>query len=112
MTGRGDVARGTYLEIDAPRRLVFSWSWDSAESGPATVASPTSTIEVTFTPTDDGTRLRLVHRGLPAGNRSGSEAGWTHYLPRLAIAATGRDPGPDPWAAPDTGPAEVARAIA
>jgi hypothetical protein len=24
--------------------------------------------------------------------------GWTHYLTRLTIAATGHDPGPDPFA--------------
>jgi hypothetical protein len=24
------------------------------------------------------------------------EVGWRHYLPRLATAAEGRDPGPDP----------------
>jgi hypothetical protein len=25
--------------------------------------------------------------------------GWEHFLPRLAIVASGGDPGPDPWTA-------------
>ncbi len=27
-----------------------------------------------------------------------SAHGWDHYLPRLTVAASGADPGPDPWA--------------
>jgi len=46
--------------------------------------------------------LRLVHRELPRQDRGGSGAGWSHYLSRLAVAAAGNDPGPDPWAAEAT----------
>ena len=41
--------------------------------------------------------MRLTHRGLPdAESVAHHRQGWESYLPRLAIAATGGDPGPDP----------------
>jgi uncharacterized protein YndB with AHSA1/START domain len=29
VTGAGDVARGAFLEIDSPRRVVFTWAWEA-----------------------------------------------------------------------------------
>jgi hypothetical protein len=46
-------------------------------------------------PTDRGTRVELVHRGLVEPWASGHARGWTHYLARLVLAANGIDPGPD-----------------
>ena len=100
VTGRGDIARGQYLEIDPPRRVVFTWEW---EQGAATQPAR-SVVEVTLSPDGDGTLLRLVHRGVPEEIRRGSAAGWAHYLPRLALAAAGHDPGPDPWTTVGGGP--------
>jgi hypothetical protein len=40
--------------------------------------------------------VRLTHRGLDATMRAMHEEGWDRYLARLAAAAEGRDPGPDP----------------
>ena len=95
VTGRGDVARGEYIEIAPPHRVVFTWGWEGGDT-PAPPAP--SVVEVTLFPDGDGTLLRLVHRGVPEEIRSGSAEGWDHYLPRLALAAGGNDPGPDPWA--------------
>ena len=95
VTGRGDVARGQYVEIDPPRRVVFTWEWE--DQGAATPPAR-SVVEVTLSPDGDGTLLRLVHRGVPLEIRRGSAAGWAHYLERLALTAAGHDPGPDPWA--------------
>ena len=94
VTGR-DVALGEYVEIDPPRRVVFTFGWE-AESSPAPPGS--TTVEVTLVPDGDGTLLRLVHRGVPAEIRAGSTGGWDHYLPRLVTAVEGGEPGPDPWA--------------
>ncbi len=89
-----DIASGTYVEIDPPNRVVFTWGWEGQEGVPP----GSSTVEITLTPDGEETVLRLVHRGLPEGAGAGHAEGWEHFLPRLAVAAAGDDPGPDPWA--------------
>jgi uncharacterized protein YndB with AHSA1/START domain len=93
VTGR-DAARGEYVEIDPPRRVVFTFGWE-AEGSPEPPGS--TTVEVTLVPDGEGTLLRLVHSGVPEEIRHHSTGGWDHYLRRLAVAAEGGDPGPDPW---------------
>ena len=88
----GDVAVGTYLEVVPPERVVLSWGWE----GHATVPPGSSTVEVTLTPDGDGTFVRLRHSGLDVESAIRHNAGWTHYLARLAIASSGGEPGPDP----------------
>ena len=94
VTGRGDIAYGAYLEIEPPRRVVFTWRWENDDLADAYRAS---VVEVTLAPDGDGTLLRLVHRGVPVERRGGSADGWTHYLSRLVVVAGGNDPGPDAW---------------
>ena len=89
----GIPVRGHYLEIDPPRRVVVSWG----VAGSADLPPGATQVEFTLTPTADGTRLRLVHRGLPPSQASMHATGWNHFLPRLTLAAGGTDPGPDPW---------------
>jgi uncharacterized protein YndB with AHSA1/START domain len=103
VTGRGDVAEGEYLDIDPPHRISFSWHWENEQPDSHQTAPAPSVVEVTLTPDGDGTLLRLVHRGIHGPNRDASAAGWAHYLARLVIAATGHEPGPDPWAEPPIG---------
>src|SRR5215468_4012917 len=98
VTGRGDVAIGSYLEVAPPHRVVFTWAWE----GDTTPGSQPGAVEVTLTPDGDGTLVRLIHRGVAPANQQHSAAGWAHYLDRLARAVTGQDPGPDPWAEPVT----------
>ncbi len=81
--------------LDPPRRVVFTFGWDSQNS-PEPPGS--TTVEITLVPDGRGTLLRLVHSGIPDGIRAGSDEGWRHYLQRLVIAAEGGEPGPDPWA--------------
>jgi len=54
-------------------------------------------VEFTLTPTSSGTHLHLVHRNLPGSQAPLHATGWKHFLDRLAVAAAGADPGPDPW---------------
>jgi uncharacterized protein YndB with AHSA1/START domain len=90
----GHIARGEYVEIDKPNKLVFTWGWDGSDDVPP----GSSTIEIELASDGDGTGLRFVHKDLPNAEAIASHAhGWDHYLPRLETAAGGGDPGDDPW---------------
>jgi uncharacterized protein YndB with AHSA1/START domain len=87
------VASGEYVEVEPPRRVVFTWGW----VGNAGVPPGSTTVEVTLSPDGDGTILSLVHRGLPDGEAAAlHEEGWRLYTGRLQVAVTGADPGPAP----------------
>jgi uncharacterized protein YndB with AHSA1/START domain/DNA-binding transcriptional ArsR family regulator len=92
----GQTARGEFVELDPPRRLVFTWGWEAGSQSP--VAAGSTTVEIELVPDGDGTNLRLRHHGLPDEAAAGSHAhGWEHYLERLGRAAAGDDPGRDAW---------------
>lgn len=80
MSGHGAVIEhvGEYLEIDPPRRLVFTWA--SVFTG----AQP-SLVTVELEPDGDGaTQLRLVHAQLPETAVVSHRDGWGGMLDRLA----------------------------
>jgi uncharacterized protein YndB with AHSA1/START domain len=94
-----DVASGEYVEVEPPSRAVFTWGW---EGEGATIDPGGSTVEVLLAPDGDGTHLRLIHRDLPTEESAQKHGhGWDHYLARLSAAASGEDPGPDPWSNPE-----------
>jgi len=97
MNVRGDgYASGRFVTVDPPRRLVFTWGWEM----PGNPVPPgSSTIEVELEEADGGTLVRLTHRDLSREAGKMHRGGWEHYLDRLAVAAPGGDPGPDPWRA-------------
>jgi uncharacterized protein YndB with AHSA1/START domain len=96
---------GTYLEVDPPHRVVFTWGFTHPEIG----VPPGSTIvEVTFEAIDDepgpATRVTLVHRNLPPAAAGDHAAGWAQLLDVLArVLAQDAAPGPagDPTAPTD-----------
>lgn len=94
MNGR-NVARGAYVEVIPPRRVVFTWGWEGGLHG---IPPGTTTVTIELEAEDGGTRLRLRHSGLTGDNRDRHARGWTHYTARLRIVAEGGDPGPDPVA--------------
>ena len=75
--------RGEFVELDPPRRVVFTWGFENPELG---VAPGGSTVEVTLTPADGGTHLRLVHSGLPEPALASHDTGWDEQLDNLARA--------------------------
>ena len=86
------ITRGTFRELDPGRRLVFTWLFDHVRPPVRT------TVEVTLTPLGRGTRVRLRHYDFAdQALRDRHADGWEHYLPRLAAAASGVDPGSDAW---------------
>jgi uncharacterized protein YndB with AHSA1/START domain len=90
------IARGEYVEIDPPKRVVFTWGWEGQEDGPHAVPPGSSRVEVSLEPDGDGTLVRLRHLDLPEEAREIHGQGWDLYLGRLAAVAAGKDPGPEP----------------
>ena len=108
----GFAAAGQFLEVNRPRLVVFSWGFADDQAASLTKnkegepggagAMPAGSTQVTVTlleEEDGGTRLTLRHENLPSDSlREGHDIAWRTYLPRLAVRAAGRDPGPDPHA--------------
>jgi uncharacterized protein YndB with AHSA1/START domain len=90
------IARGEYVEIEAPSRVVFTWGWEGQQSGEHAVPPGSSRVEVDLIPDGDGTLVRLRHLDLPEQSREIHGQGWDLYLGRLSKAAAGEDPGADP----------------
>jgi len=94
----GHTARGEFVELDPPHRLVYTFGWEPGGDGVSSVPPGGSTIEIELTPSGSGTSLRFTHRDLPGTDSADSHGhGWDHYLARLAVAVPGGDPGVDPW---------------
>ncbi|MEP6667241.1 MAG: SRPBCC domain-containing protein [Nocardioidaceae bacterium] len=89
----GVEAVGQFVEVDPPKRVVFTWGWHGDE-----VVGPGSTrVEIILSPVGDSTDVVLRHFGLPGAEQiEHHRQGWELYLGRLAAAAAGVDPGPDP----------------
>jgi uncharacterized protein YndB with AHSA1/START domain len=91
------VASGTFIEVDPPRRLVFTWGWEGNPSLPP----GSTTVEVSLVAEGGGTVLRLRHSGLPDGEAAAMhEEGWVFFTGRLVALMAGDDPGPMPSAPP------------
>jgi uncharacterized protein YndB with AHSA1/START domain len=102
MTGRSrHVARGQYLEVDPPNRLLFTWGWEPDDTlGHAQTEVPpgTSTVEVTLVPDSEATIVRVRQSGLPSESTCRFHTwGWGYTLDRLGVVASGGDPGPSPF---------------
>lgn len=91
-----NTARGEFLEVDQPRRLVHTWGWEPGAV--SQVASGATTVEYELIPDGEHTILRLTNRELPTLEAVAEHTlGWEHYLARLQAASAGGDPGRDPW---------------
>jgi uncharacterized protein YndB with AHSA1/START domain len=71
---------GVYRTIDPPRKLVFTWKWESKEEGETVV-----TIECV--PAGTGTELILTHEGFETdAMRASHEGGWTSIVSKIPDA--------------------------
>ena len=80
----GEVAaRGAYITVEPPRRVVFSWGIPGSDALPP----GGSTVEVELTPDGDDTIVTLTHRRLSHAHIASHRTGWEHRLWRLRAAA-------------------------
>ena len=103
----GFEAAGTFLSVDPPHQLAFTWGFADDEAaqhtkrGEATssgdMPAGSTRVTVILDAEDGGTRLTLRHDRLPNRElRDGHQIAWETYLPRHVIRAADGDPGPDP----------------
>jgi uncharacterized protein YndB with AHSA1/START domain len=78
---RHEIAIGTFLEVDAPSRLVMNWSCEARQ-----VKDTRVTVE--FTDLCDGSsRVTVVHERLPTPTEAAiHQSGWSDALQDLAMA--------------------------
>jgi uncharacterized protein YndB with AHSA1/START domain len=103
----GFAGAGTFTGVVHPRLVAFTWGFADEEAAshakgdekPSGGAMPAGSTRVTVTLQErgGGTRVVLRHENLPSEElRAAHDVAWNAYLPRLAVAAAGGDPGPDP----------------
>ena len=98
---RGNVTRGRYVEVSPPRRVVFTWGWETHDPDLAALAElppESSLVEIDLEPAEGGTLVRLCHSGLPHALWAIHGERWMLYLGRLDTAA--RDAAGEPNLAP------------
>ena len=76
------VGHGEYLEIDRPRRLVFTF-------GMPQFSPVFNRVIVKIEPDGSGCILTLTHEGVPASDREGLEMGWGDMFDHLTAALAG-----------------------
>ena len=72
-------ALGEYLQIDRPRRLVFTF-------GMPQFSDSLNRVTVELTPDGQGALLTLTQEGLPPGTESALEEGWRAMFDQMACA--------------------------
>ena len=79
-----NIVRGEFVELDPPRRVVFTWGSEERESLPV----GSTTVAFDLEPENGGTRVRLLHSGLPTAHEVEQHSkGWDQFLPELAKVA-------------------------
>jgi uncharacterized protein YndB with AHSA1/START domain len=89
----GVLIRGHFVRIERPRLIEIAWG----EAGNAAMPPGATRLVVSLAPHERGTRVTLEHSGLTPAEAKKHAVGWPHFVERLVVAATGADPGPDPW---------------
>ncbi len=74
------AVRGSYVAVDPPSRVVFTWGIAGNDQLPA----GSSTVEIVLRPEGDATVVELTHRDLPVDRQADHRQGWTNLLGVLA----------------------------
>jgi uncharacterized protein YndB with AHSA1/START domain len=80
------LVRGKYLEIQPPRRVVFTWG----DAGSAELPPGASRVEVDLEAHGQLTKVTLRHHQIIGEVRADHARGWPAVLRRLTIAADSR----------------------
>jgi len=89
LTSTGQVIAGRYFEVDPPHRLVIGWDRQGTDKATPTPAF----IEITLTPTGDGTNVTVQFSALSAEDDAFYRQLWARHLDRIAAAFAGAAPG-------------------
>jgi uncharacterized protein YndB with AHSA1/START domain len=76
----GTAARGSYVEVEPPHRVVFTWGIPED----TTLPPGTSTVEVVLVADGGDTIVNLTHRDLPGDREPSHRDGWDRCLATLA----------------------------
>jgi uncharacterized protein YndB with AHSA1/START domain len=76
---------GEFVAVVPHEKVVFTFGWDEPNHP---IPPGSTTVEITLHPEGDKTRVRLVHRGLPADAVDDHTRGWTQLLDELAKVAS------------------------
>jgi len=77
----GTSTRGTYISVEPPDRVVFTWGIP----GNAALPPGTSTVEILLKADGDETIVELTHRDLPSEMRQSHREGWEECLEALRM---------------------------
>jgi uncharacterized protein YndB with AHSA1/START domain len=81
------TAAGTYLEVRAPERLVYTWDWEKDGTGTefGELEGKETQVTLEFRASKKGTQLVLTHEKFAsAESRDRHEGGWQNWLSKLA----------------------------
>jgi uncharacterized protein YndB with AHSA1/START domain len=73
------TGRGRFTVIDAPRRLAFTWVWESDTTA-------RQLVDVEFIDQGESTTVVMTHSGLPDDEESEYRAGWQASFDNLDAA--------------------------
>ena len=79
---------GRYIEVDPPHRMLIGWDRQGTDTATPTLAF----IEITLTPTDDGTNVKVQLSGLSAEDAAFYRQLWARHLDRIAAVLAGAEP--------------------
>ena len=89
----GVLIRGHFVRVERPHLIEVAWG----ELGNAEMPPGATRLVVTFEARGAQTHVVLEHSGLVPSEAAKHTIGWPHFVARLAFAASGREPGEDPW---------------
>ena len=79
LNGEEHNPTGVYREVVPGKKLVFTWEWPG-------MPERESLVTFLLEPIEGGTRLTLIHEGLPDEEvRKSHEAGWSGLLDKLLV---------------------------